>query len=213
MKHKRKTTTIRAIAIILAVISSGGLFVYALNKVVVSTTTNVKQQVTEKQLPVVSNIEPVHTNKVTGSFTTEMQHGQVQAQDEPLAPSTLRTEQGSIQIVDSFNAEPPLDAIGVWQGSLDFSRNRQIFLVGHSGVYAGSLIAGLTVGKTFEVTDVTGTTRKYEVAYTRDLDDYGFSAVDNKDYYKETVDSKEDRIVLQTCYSDDLNYMVYAYPQ
>lgn len=116
-----------------------------------------------------------------------------------------------IDIVDSFNQDPPWYQAGVWQGDLDFSLKQQIFIVAHNGVLPGDTLFMLKEGSTFRVKDKKGVERTYEVKYTRDLNDYGEDTA-GVDHYKDTVDSKEDRMVLQTCYNDDLNYMIYAYP-
>lgn len=133
--------------------------------------------------------------------------------DSEMPESTIRILGNEYPVVDSFNTEPPVKKFGVWQGIYDTTRHKQIYLAAHAGYGIGNLLFKVKIGDTIETSDINNHKRVYKVKYSRNLNDYGVSYDDGKDYYNETVNNpNEDRIVLQTCYNDVKNLLLYCYP-
>ncbi len=176
------------------------------------TISKPKQQAPTDKIEVpklasIRTVEPDDTNNITGSFITEGK------EINPMQPGSMRIHSTDTRVVESYNTEPPLDAAGVWQGVFELQRKKQLFITAHSGVLSGTMIASLEKGDTVELKDYEGVQRTYIVEYSRNLDDYGNDIQTGKNYYDETVNTTEDRLVLQTCFTSEVNYMVYAYPE
>lgn len=168
----------------------------------ITATTGAK--VHAKKLPQVKYLS-TKNKQIKGSFSY--------SPDAKMSQSTIRLLSNEYPVVDSYNTEPPFKKFGVWQGLYNTTRKKQIYLVAHAGFGIGNLLFKLKPGDIIETSDVNNHKRNYEVKYSRDLNDYGVSYTDGKDYYDETVNqTNKDRLIMQTCYNDTKNLILYCYP-
>lgn len=169
---------------------------------------NKQQEVNKLQLADTTGIPKNNDeNTIKGTFTTDKLR-------DTLENNTIRIKGNIFPIIDSYKQDPPFtNEVGLWQGVLDVSREKQLFFVAHQGYLSGNSIMSLEPNDIVDVCDKNGLQQAYRVSEIKLMDREGNDPADpSVNYYEETINSQENRILLQTCRNNQVIMIAYAYP-